>query len=242
MSKSNAHRLLRTLEAAGYVRRAADIRRYDATLRVWELGIRVFGKFDLRSVAGPHLRELAAATEETAHLSVFDGVEALFIDKADGIHAVRTYVNIGDRAPAYCSTSGKSMLAYQPEETIRRVGTNLKRYTANTVTSLSRLRADLELIREQGYSETRGEWRPGVLGYATAIKSPSGAAIGAIGVAGPEERMRRGDLQHAINAVREAGARIERDLGFGGSASDPGRAVTRKRTSRTSRSAEAAAG
>lgn len=230
MSKSNAHRLLRTLEVSGYVRRAADVRRYEASLRLWELGIRVFAKFDLRAVAAPHLRELAAATEETAHLSVFDGQEAVFIDKADGIHAVRTYVNVGDRAPAYCSTSGKSMLAYQPEETIRRVGANLKRHTENTVTSLSKLRADLDLIRKQGYSVTLGEWRPGVLGIATAIKSSAGQVVGAIGVAGPEDRMRRNDVQKTIAAVVEAGRKTETALGFGPTAaSQPAEAPAAKR-------------
>src|SRR6266540_271873 len=88
MSKSNVHRLLGTLEASGYVRRAADERRYEATLRLWELGTRVFARLDLRTIAGPHLRELAAVTKETAHLSIFDGQEVIFIDKADGTHAV----------------------------------------------------------------------------------------------------------------------------------------------------------
>ena len=242
MSKSNAHRLLRTLEECGYVRRAADERRYEATLRLWELGIRISGRLDLRAVASAHLRELAARTQETAHLSVFDGVEALYIDKADGTHAVRTYVNIGDRAPAYCSTSGKAMLAYQPEETVRKVAANLKRFTEHTVTSLSKLRADLEEIRKQGYSVTCGEWRPGVLGFATAIRSPSGNVVGAIGVAGPEERMRQGNVEATIAAVVEAGRRIERDLGFGPiDASKQREASARKRTPRLRRANAVAA-
>jgi DNA-binding IclR family transcriptional regulator len=242
MSKSNAHRLLGTLEACGYVRRASDGRRYEASLRLWELGIRVSARLDLRSVASPHLRELAATTQETAHLSVFDGQEAVFIDKADGVHAVRTYVNIGDRAPAYCSTSGKSMLAYQPEETVRRVGANLRRFTENTVTSLNRLRADLERIRQQGYSITSGEWRAGVLGIATAIKSPSGQVVGAIGVAGPEDRMREADMQRTIAAVVGARSRIEEDLGFGSTvSSDASQATLRKRAPRPRRAGLTAA-
>ncbi|MBL8908403.1 MAG: IclR family transcriptional regulator [Rhizobiales bacterium] len=242
MSKSNAHRLLHTLEKCGYVRRASDERRYEASLRLWELGIRVSGRLDLRAVASSHLRDLAETTKETAHLSVFDGVEALYIDKADGTHAVRTYVNIGDRAPAYCSTSGKSMLAYQPEETVRKVAANLKRFTENTVTSLSQLRNHLELIRKQGYSVTTGEWRPGVLGLATAIKSPSGLVVGAIGVAGPEERMRQGDLAATIAAVVEAGRRIERDLGFGPTAaSEEPAPVPQNRVPRVRKATAAAA-
>ncbi len=214
MSKSNVHRLLQTLEQCGYVRRNAESRTYQTTLRLWELGLRIFARFDLRAYARPHLRELAEVTEETTHLSVFDGQAVLYLDKVDGIHAVRTYVEVGDRAPAYCSSTGKAMLAYLPEETVSRAAGSLKRYTDKTVRSLAQLRADLERIRQCGYSETAGEYRTGVLGYATAIRSPSGEVMGAIGVAGPEERMRARDLSATIGAVLTAGRRIEADLGF----------------------------
>jgi DNA-binding IclR family transcriptional regulator len=218
ISKSNAHRLLRTLEACGYVRRGADGRTYQATLRVWELGIRVFSRLDFRAVAVPHLHKLAKVTEETVHLSMCDRDEVIYLDKVDSIHAVRTYVDIGDRAPLYCSATGKAMLAHMPDETIRRIGGNLKRFTKNTVTSLSKLLADLERIRQQGHSVTCGEWRAGVLGIGRAVRSPSGQVIGAIGVAGPEERMRRSKLSRYADAVLEACSNIESDLGFGASA------------------------
>jgi DNA-binding IclR family transcriptional regulator len=215
ISKSNAHRLLRTLEACGYVRRGPDGRTYEVTLRMWELGIRVFSRLDLRAVAVPHLHKLARVTEETVHLSLFDRDEVIYLDKVDSVHAVRTYVNVGDRAPPYCSTTGKAMLAHMPEETIRRIGSNLKRFTKNTVTSLSRLQSDLDRIRQQGYAVTCGEWRPGVLGIARAIRSPSGRVIGGIGVAGPEERMRKSKLNRYVDAVLDAVAHVETDLGFG---------------------------
>ncbi|BCP52169.1 transcriptional regulator [Kaistia sp. 32K] len=215
MSKSNVHRLLRTLEECGYVGRDVDARTYRATLRLWELGVRVYSRLDLRTYAVRHLRELAELTEETTHLSVFDGEGVLYLDKVDGIHAVRTYVNVGDRAPAYCSSTGKAILAYLPDETIRRVSSDLKPFTENTVRTPAQLRADLELIRQRGYSETRGEYRPGVLGFSAAIRSPSGEPLGAIGVAGPEERMQLRDLDATIAAVLTAARRIEADLGFG---------------------------
>ena len=228
MSKSNVHRLLRTLEDCGYVRRNPDSRTYKASLRIWELGLRVYSRLDLRAYAVRHLRELAEVTEETTHLSVFDGEGVLYLDKVDGIHAVRTYVNIGDRAPAYCSSTGKAMLAYLPEETVTRVSRNLKRFTDNTVRTPAQLRADLALIRQRGYSETSGEYRAGVLGFSTAIRSPSGEVIGAIGVAGPEERMRARDLSTTIDAVLTAGRRIEADLGFRTDEPSPAPAARRK--------------
>ncbi|HVZ01686.1 MAG TPA: IclR family transcriptional regulator [Dongiaceae bacterium] len=212
LSKSNMHRLLRTLEVCGYVRHDSAARSFSATLRPWDLGNRVFGRSALRTVAIPHLEELAALTKETTHLSVFDGEEVIYIGKVDSVHAVRTYVNIGDRAPAYCCATGKAMLAHMPEETVRHVSQDMKRFTKNTIVSPAKLRADLERTRAQGYSMTSGEWQAGVLGFAAAIKSGTGTVLGAIGVAGPKERMQESDLEQTIAAVKRAASRIEAEL------------------------------
>jgi DNA-binding IclR family transcriptional regulator len=212
LTKSNAHRLLRTLEICGYVRHDPAARAFGATLRPWDLGNRIFKRTQLRVIALPYLEELAALTKETTHLSIFDDGEVIYIGKVDSVHAVRTYVEIGDRAPAYCCATGKAMLAHMPEEVVREVSRNMKRFTKNTIVSPAELKADLELIRSQGYSKTEGEWQAGVLGFATAIRTPSGEVAGAIGVAGPEERMRKSDLERTIKALRNAGTQIEAEL------------------------------
>jgi len=212
LTKSNAHRLLRTLETCGYVRHDPTARAFEATLRPWDLGNRIFNRTELRVVALPYLEELAALTKETTHLSIFDGDGIIYIGKVDSVHAVRTYVEIGDRAPAYCCATGKAMLAYMPEETIRLVSRNMKRFTKNTIVSPAKLKADLEQIRARGYSMTEGEWQAGVLGFATAIKAPGGEVVGAIGVAGPEDRMRQSDLDRTIGALRSVAWRIEAEL------------------------------
>ncbi|MFO0992913.1 MAG: IclR family transcriptional regulator [Hyphomicrobiales bacterium] len=212
LTKSNAHRLLRTLETCGYVRHDPNARAFEPTLRPWDLGNRIFNRMDLRVIALPYLEELAALTTETTHLSILDEGEVIYIGKVDSVHAVRTYVEIGDRAPAYCCATGKAMLAYMPDDVVRDVSRNMKQFTKNTIASPAKLKADLELIRNQGYSKTEGEWQAGVLGFATAIKTPSGEVAGAIGVAGPEERMRKSDLKQMVTALRAAARRIEAEL------------------------------
>jgi IclR family KDG regulon transcriptional repressor len=212
LTKSNAHRLLRTLESCGYVRHDPNSRAFEATLRSWDLGNRIFNRTELRVIALPHLEELAALTKETTLLSILDDGEVIYIGKIDSVHAVRTYVEVGDRAPAYCCATGKAMLAYMPEEIVRDVTRDMKRFTANTIVSAAKLKSDLELIRKQGYSKTEGEWQAGVLGFACAIRAPGGEVAGAIGVAGPEERMRKSDLDRTIKALRNAAARIEAEL------------------------------
>lgn len=214
ISKSNVHRLLHTLEECGYVIRDPASRTYRPTLRQWEMGRRVFDRMDLRGTAVRYLAELAAKTEETVHLSVFDGDQVLYIDKVDGIHAVRTYVSPGERAPAYCTCSGKAMLAYMPADVIERVGMQIEHFTENTVRSPMLLRAQLEEVRQNGYARTSGEYREGVLSFARAIKTPSDRIIGGVGISGPKERMEQSDPERYITAIKQAVAAIEHDLGF----------------------------
>jgi len=215
LSKSNVHRLLQTLEGCGFVGRQAASRKYYATLKMWELGIVSHDRMDLRAIARKHLETLARETEETVHLSVFDRNQALFLDKIDGSHAVRTYVNVGDRAPGYCSASGKALLAHMPDETISAVGRTIARHTEMTVRNTDHLRRDLKTAREKGYVLTLGEWRPQVTAVSAAVLSDSGKPICAIGVAGPGTRMRERGHARYVAAVQAAREGMRRDLGFG---------------------------
>jgi IclR family transcriptional regulator, KDG regulon repressor len=216
VTKSNAHRLLKTLEECRYVRQDPKTRAYEPTLRLWELGTRVFNRIDLRAVAAPHLRALARTTKESVHLSMFDDGEVIYLDKVDSVHAVRAYIGIGDRAPAYCTATGKAVLAFMPQEVIDRTCRHLKRFTAKTTIDPRKLKAELARIRERGYAVTLGEWRAGVLGIAAPVRSPSGVVVAGIGIAGPEERMRDTDSAEQAAAVLKAAEGISQDLGLSG--------------------------
>ncbi len=228
VTKSNAHRLLKTLEGCRYVRQDPKTRAYEPTLRLWELGTRVFNRLSLRVVAHPHLQGLAQATRESVHLSVFEHGEVIYVDKVDSVHAVRAYIGIGDRAPAYCTATGKAMLAFMPAEVVDRVCQNLKRYTPNTMVDPRKLKAELARIRERGYAVTNGEWRPGVLGIAAPVKSPTGGVVAGLGIAGPEERMRKSESSQQAKAVLAAADHISRELGFA-EAAETGNGSSRRR-------------
>jgi IclR family transcriptional regulator, KDG regulon repressor len=216
VTKSNAHRLLKTLEECRYVRQDPKSRAYEPTLRLWELGMRVFNRLNLRALAHPHLQVLAKATRESVHLAMYEHGEVIYVDKVESPHAVRAYIGVGDRAPAYCTATGKAILAFMPADVIDRAAQNLKRYTPNTITDPRKLKAELARIRERGYSITGGEWRPGVLGVAAPVKSPAGAVVAGIGIAGPEDRMREADVAAQAAAVIAAAEGISGELGFAG--------------------------
>ena len=214
LTKSNAHRLLQTLTELRYVRQAPESRNYEATLRVWELGTGVFSRFDIRTAAAPYLRALQEESGESVHLSIFDNGDAVYIDKLDSQQAVGAYIRVGDRVPAYCTATGRAMLAFLDERTIAEAGRNLQRHTDLTISRPEELIAALNDVRQRGFALTRGEWRQGVVGVAAPIRSQTGTVIAGVGAAGPEDRMTDEQVDLSTRATLRTAEAISRALGF----------------------------
>lgn len=215
LTKSNVHRLLTTLQTHGYVRQIPPHLTYELTTRIWELGNHVIRRMDLVKLARPAMAKLAAATGETIHLSVLEGTEVLYVDKIESDHHIRAHTSVGARAPAYTVATGKAMLAQLPESYLERFRPQLKRYTEATRTAMEELRADVELARAQGYAAVlHGEWREGIAACACAILGRNGELVGAIGMSGPDTRIKRKQIKQYSVDVIEAARSISIALGY----------------------------
>lgn len=213
LQKSNVHFLLSALCRKGYVEQEAATKRYKLTVKLWELGTRVLGRLDLRRVASPFLASLSKSTLETVNLAILDHGEVLYVHKIDSPMPVRAYTPEGRRAPAYCTSTGKAMLAYQAEGVIREVASRIRRHTGRTVSSRKELLRELRKIREVGYSMNRGEWTDSIRGVAAPILDSSGKAIAAVGVFGPAERLSSKKLNQLALTVKKTSVAISKALG-----------------------------
>lgn len=205
LAKSTVHRLLATLERAGFVVRTADTK-YRLGLKFWEMGCAAIRELNVREVARPVMETLARRTGETVHLSVWDQGEVIYIDKVDGTNPIRVHSTIGGRAPAHATASGLALLAHQKAATqagvLRR---SLRRFTERTITAPRRLQHRLEEIRREGYAFSVGAWHPGSAGVAAPIGSHAGSVVAALSVAGPAERIvtRVPELGRMVRAAAE---------------------------------------
>ncbi|WP_103173641.1 IclR family transcriptional regulator [Paracoccus sp. SY] len=215
LTKSNVHRLLATLVSQGYVRQVPPQNHYVLTTRIWELGNNVIRRMDLTQVARSAMIRLAEQTGETVHLSMLEGVEVIYLDKIESAHHIRAHTSVGARAPAYTVATGKAMLAYMPDEYLDRFDGHMVRYTDTTRTSVAELRQDIRLAREQGYAlVSEGEWRDGIAACACAILNRSGELAGAIGMSGPDSRIKRKQLKEIAPHVVAAARAISAALGY----------------------------
>ncbi|MBD0415332.1 IclR family transcriptional regulator [Oryzicola mucosus] len=213
-TKSNVHRLLTTLQQQGYVRQIPPHSTYELTTRLWELGSHVIRRMDLVAVARPAMTRLAEQTGETVHLSVLDDTDVIYLDKIESEHHIRAHTRVGQRAPAWSVATGKAMLAHKPDSHLERFVPHFKPYTATSRASLEELREDVASARSNGYAIVlHGEWREGIAAVACAILGPSGDLVGAIGMSGPDSRIKRKQLKDFSPYVVEAARSIETALG-----------------------------
>jgi len=155
------------------------------------LGIlsRAGGSFSISRAVEPVLQELVQRIGETAHFAVLDGDCVTYVAKVESPHPIRMFSYIGWRGPLHATGAGKVLLAWSPEDTALRVGTDLlERHTPHTITEPQALLSEIILIRRRGYAMDEEELIEGL----TCVAIPlivDGVLLGAFSVAGPTSRM-----------------------------------------------------
>lgn len=212
LGKSNVHRLLQTLQTLGYVKKLDDSN-YTASLRLWELGSQIISRVTLREIARPYMRLLANETGETVHLSELHDGEVLYVDKIESKEPVRAYTQLGGRAPAYCTATGKAMLAYQDDDTIRKLMTGAVAHTSKTLINAEAFLTEARTIRSARYALNRGEWRADVYGISAPVSSASGAIEGALGLSAPASRANEAELKALAPRLLDYAEKISAGIG-----------------------------
>ncbi|MEZ0108551.1 IclR family acetate operon transcriptional repressor [Catenulispora sp. EB89] len=178
------------------------------------LGQAYLSTLDLRGIAVDHLRKLQREVGETVHLTVWECPDIVYVDKVENETNVRMASRVGSRAPAYCTASGKAMLAWLPEETVQEVvAAGMRPITAWTLSDESQLRADLARIRARGYSIDDRENEPEVRCVAAPIFDHTGEVAAALSVSGLTSRMTVARVRTLGSVVAQVGQRISRELG-----------------------------
>ena len=198
------------------------------------LGQAYLSTLDLRGVAVDHLRRLQQEVGETVHLTVWDGPDIVYVDKVENETNVRMASRVGSRAPAYCTASGKAMLAWLPEEAVQQVvAAGMRQVTSWTLCDEPQLRADLARIRARGYSIDDRENEPEVRCVAAPIFDHTGEIAAALSVSGLTSRMTVSRVRTLGTVVAQVGQRISRELGADAGAVPPASSATASAILRT---------
>ncbi|MBB1596237.1 MULTISPECIES: IclR family transcriptional regulator [unclassified Achromobacter] len=209
---STAHRILNDLVVGRYVERV-DNGLYQLGMRLLELGSLVKGRLNVREAAISAMRSLHKLTGQTINLSVQQGDEIVYIDRAwserSGMQVVRA---IGGRAPLHLTSTGKLFLSTGDTRQVRAYAlrTGLAGHTRNSLTDLDRLERELALVRRHGYARDNEELELGVRCIAAGIFDDTGKLVAGLSISAPAERLQ----DDWIKALVDTAASISEALGY----------------------------
>jgi IclR family KDG regulon transcriptional repressor len=213
VANSTAHRLLRSLCRSGVLQQSPVTKRYELSLLVYKLGHLAVTHSDLYQRALAPLEKLHHATGEGCHIGVPDLPDVVYFERRDSDRTMHFIARMGNRAPANCTSTGKVLLAFAPEQSLANVLANgLVSLTSRSITDEERLRQELALVRERGYARSCDEMEFGTTSVAAPIRDSAGTVVAALGVAGPTERMHRLPIDRLIDAVIASSTEISGKL------------------------------
>jgi IclR family transcriptional regulator, KDG regulon repressor len=214
--KSSAYAILSTLEHYKFIERDERSGRYHLGIKLIELGNRAQIELDICRIAKPYLNGLNAETGETVHLTVLDQDEVLYVDCVESKKRLRTYSVIGIKAPLYCTSVGKAILAFQSKEYINQIieEKGLPRVTEFTITNKSKFLKELSKIRTQGYAVDNMEHEDYLHCVGAPIYNSKGEVFAAISISGPFLRITLDKVSELAEIVMTTTKEISRKLGF----------------------------
>jgi IclR family transcriptional regulator, carbohydrate utilization repressor len=208
---STAHRILNDLVIGRFVERP-EAGSYRLGMRLLELGNLVKSRLSVRDAALPLMRELHKLTQQTVNLSVRQGDEIIYIERAyserSGMQVVRA---IGGRAPLHLTSTGKLFLAADEVQRVRAYATRtgLAGNTHNSITALPALERELATARQLGTARDNEELELGVRCIAAGIYDDQQKLVAGLSISAPADRLDEGWL----TKLQATAKRISHTLG-----------------------------
>jgi DNA-binding IclR family transcriptional regulator len=202
LPKGTIHRLLGTLKNIGYIEQNPQNRKYHLTLKMLKLGTSMADNIGLSQVI-PYMKKLSQKFNESISLAILDRDEIVHLYSLSSDNTLKLDLKIGSNQPAYCTALGRVLIAYLPEEEIdnyfKRI--KLKSYTSHTITNKDKLKRELKLVKQKGYSFVSEEYMRGVSCLAVPLKDNQGKVGASVSFSIPTARFDKNKLSLIIDSL-----------------------------------------
>lgn len=202
LSRSNAHRLLATLEELDLVEHTSK-GTFNLTFKLFELGNTVPHRKKLIDAARPPMLRLSQAQGETVNNGVLYQDEVLYIDRVEPVNYLKLDKSIGSTDPLYSTSLGKVLAAFlepaEQESLLNRL--DFTASTPNTITDPVYFRQELQRVRDQGYALDRQELSMELNCMAAPVFDVHGRVCSAISISGPVHRFNDERMQELLPSL-----------------------------------------
>lgn len=188
LTRATTRRLLLTLVREGYAEK--DGRLFSLRAKVLQLGYSALSSVGILDVIQPVMNELSQLTQESIFAAVLTGEDVTYLARATPDRVMAVSINVGNRTPAYATSTGRILLAGETDEALDQYldRVDLTRHTSRTVSSKAELKNIILEAREQGYTIVDEEFEVGVRSISVPIHDARGKVIAALNACCPSSR------------------------------------------------------
>jgi IclR family pca regulon transcriptional regulator len=196
LSRASVRRCLHTLSKLGFAG-SDDGRNFYLRPRVLALGHSYLSSMPLATTAQPVLEHLSHILHESCSIALLDGVDIIYVARANVTRIMAIDLGVGTRLPAFCTSIGRVLLANLPPDEMEALLSRIEftRYTDRTVTSVQKLRQVLLTARREGYAIVDQELELGLRSMAVPVQNHMGRVVAAINVGAHGQRVSVQDMQ-----------------------------------------------
>ncbi len=168
--KSSTSNLLLALEEARLISRQGA--EFTLGRKLVELGAAYLSRLDEVQEFYRFCEQAPTLSGETVRIAMLDGTNVIYLARYEGHPAVRLTSNIGDKMPVSLCAVGKALIARLHDHDVDEMfpdDATLPVLTPKSLRTGAELKAQLTLIREQGYAFEDEESTTGVVCLAVAV-------------------------------------------------------------------------
>lgn len=198
LSRATARRLLLTLRELGYV--GLEGRAFALAPGTLQLGYSYLSALGAPEIAQPFIQTLAEETHESCSMTVLDDTEIVYVARAVTQRLFSVSLSIGSRLPAFCTSTGRVLLADCDLAEVERVvaASDLIARTDRTATEPAAILAEIEKARTQGWYLLDQELELGLRAIAAPVRDRTGRVVAAVNVSTAVARMTRSHMVDAF--------------------------------------------
>lgn len=216
LPRSTTHRWVSILRNTGLLDQDCSRDVYRLGLRLIHLGNTALSSMDVSREARHILESLSRSAGARSHLCVFDGNQMIFVTRTIGGRAGRfNSTTVMESSPCYCTSVGKAVLAFQPQETVDRIiQQGLRPYTTNTIVDADRLRKELKLTRKLGYAVNNGEMDLSERCVGAPVRNAAGRVIAGLSLTGSARKINDDKISEFAQMVIKHAELLSIQLGY----------------------------
>ncbi|MFV0353247.1 MAG: IclR family transcriptional regulator [Oscillospiraceae bacterium] len=189
IGKSSVSNIVSTFEQLGYLDQNPETGRYTLGLKLLEYSFIINERLGYERMFHDIMQDISKRLNVITYFAIYRDSSVFYLCNCHPPVKAYNYpyrTIIGETAPLYCTSLGKSMMAHLPPDELEKV-LQIERvpFTEHTIIDEQKLRDEIITVRKQGFSLDREEHEYGSLCMGVPVITTSNKLYGAFSMSSP---------------------------------------------------------